>query len=212
MASFAEDQGILFSGDAFGGFSIPPTLFDDSEDVVNSFMQFSRKYFITIIGHYRQHVLKGVEKLGKLGIKPRIIAPAYGLIWRRQPEKIVEAYRQWALGTPVKGKVVIVYFSAYDAVERVIGIIVDELTNRGLQVKTYGFTDVGCPILGNVLADIVDAEALVVGFSTYEASVSLVAEASLSAIESKAAYKKFAAVIVLYGVGASSWQEGCRET
>jgi len=52
---------------------------------------------------------------------------------------------------------VIVYFSAYDAVERVIGIIVDGLTNRGTSSKDYDFTDVNCPILGNVLADIVDA-------------------------------------------------------
>lgn len=86
IMSYLEDRGILFSGDAFGGFSIPEELFDDREETVSKYLPSVRKYISNIIGGYRNHILKNVQKLEDRGIKIRLIAPAHGLIWRRDPK------------------------------------------------------------------------------------------------------------------------------
>ena len=79
IMTFLEEENILFSCDAFGGYSVPSSVFDENDEVIAKYIPYVRKYFATVIGHYRNFVIKNVEKISNLNI--RIIAPAHGLVW-----------------------------------------------------------------------------------------------------------------------------------
>lgn len=80
IMSYLVEDGILFSGNAFGGYSIPETIFDESEDIISNYLPHVRKRVAKIIGAYRAHIVRNIEKISKLDITLSLIAPAHGLI------------------------------------------------------------------------------------------------------------------------------------
>jgi len=201
MMTLLEEEGILFTGDAFGGYSIPSSLFDDDESLVEWYMRYARKYLATVIGHYRQHVVKAVEKLSSMDVKPRILAPAHGLIWRRSPETIVSKYVSWAKAEPQPGKITVVYGSAYGSTETMVKLAVKILGKAGCSVVTYKYTDLEEGSLSDLLGDALDSAALVIGASTYEAGILPSIRRMVEELAWKTAAPKPLLVLSSYGWG-----------
>lgn len=166
IVTYIEEEGVLLSCDIFGSYSLPP-LFDDQADR-NQLSKAIRKYAITVIGHYIDHVGKGIEKLRNLGLTPRVIAPGHGPLYRSKPEWVVEEYLKVASGRPEPGKAVIVYASMYGAVEEAANAVKRALEEKEFKVVTLGFTDKARPPVSEVLAEVSDAELLVLGAPAYE--------------------------------------------
>jgi len=103
--------------DAFGGYGVPAGVFDDECVEPDRMMREMRKYVVTVIGHYSGWILRGLEKLARMNIEPRVIAPAHGIVWRSNVGRVVETYRSLAEGRPEPGKVFILYASMYGTVE-----------------------------------------------------------------------------------------------
>ncbi|MDK2949963.1 MAG: hypothetical protein PWQ26_630, partial [Thermotoga sp.] len=61
-------DGILFGCDVGGGYSLPSTLDDSSEEMVKEYLPYVTKYIVTVIGHYKNYILEGAEKLSTLDI------------------------------------------------------------------------------------------------------------------------------------------------
>jgi len=170
IMTYFRDWGILFSGDAFGGFSIPPTIFDEAEAVSN-YLPFVREYISTIIGNYRKHIRKNVEKLLAQNLEIKVIAPAHGLLWKNDPKMIIDYYLRIADGIPEKGKVLVIYASMYGSCREAADMVIRELEKREKHPKVYGFTDVKQPPISELIGDAVDAESLVIITPTYESDV-----------------------------------------
>ena len=168
IMTYLRGHGILFSGDAFGGFSIPPAIFDDDDEVVSSYLPFVREYISTIIGSYRQHIPRNIKKLMDQRLEIRMIAPAHGLIWRKNPERIIDYYLKIADGIPEEGKVLVIYASMYGSCEEAGNIVAEELEKRGKRVITYGFTDMKWTSINKIIGDAVDSESLIIIAPTYE--------------------------------------------
>ncbi len=168
MMSWIEGSGVLLSCDAFGGYGIPLSLFDDQCVDLDKMVRAVRKYVVTVIGHYREWIGRNVAKLEKLGIKPKVIAPAHGLIWRRDVNKVIEIYEEVAESRPRKGKVLIVYASMYGTTEKIARGIECSLTENGMEVVAYGFNDVSRDPISEILTDASDAEVVVFATPTYE--------------------------------------------
>lgn len=200
IMSFIVDEGVLLSGDAFGGYSIPSTIFDEEEAVVE-FINFAREYFATIIGKYRANVLKSIEKLKSLGITPRVIAPLHGLVWRRSPETILNYYERWARALPEKGKILVVYSSMYGFTEEAATIAVEELSRNGYRPVIFRFTDKHYDPVGDVIGEAIDAEGLVVAASTYEADLFPYMRYVVSLIIEKVEAEKPVLILSSYGWG-----------
>ena len=192
-----EEKNILLTGDAFGGFSIPTGVFNDSP---GNYLPFVRKYIIDVVGHYKEHITKNAEKLGSLGIKPAIIAPAHGLIWR-DPEAIVNFYLRTAAGEPKKGKVTVFYDSMYGFVEGAVGIAVRKLKERGCDVKEFSFTDKSYSRVGDLLGEISDSEAIIIGASTYEAGLFPYSRFVIELMAKKANFRKPVLLLTSCGWG-----------
>jgi len=167
MMSFMPDDGVLLSGDAFGAFSMPSTIFDDDENT-SGYYKHVRKYLVDVIGNYSKHILNALGKLSEQRISPKIVAPAHGLVFKNRPELILDYYSKLASGIAEKGKVTVVYDSMYGSVERGISAAIDELKKRGANPAVYRFVDVESADIGEAVPEIIDSQAMIIGASTYE--------------------------------------------
>jgi flavorubredoxin len=110
MATYEATEKVLFSCDAFGGFrTLDGAIFADEADF-HLYEDEVLRYFSNIVGMQSQAVLRAIEKLGNLPIS--VIAPAHGLIWRKDAQRIVELYAKWARMEGEPG-VVVVFGSMY---------------------------------------------------------------------------------------------------
>ncbi len=203
IMSYHRGLRVLFSGDAFGSYSIPGGITDEDLDPADV-LGFSRKYVATVVGKYRQHVVKVLEKLSSRGVEPQVIAPLHGLVWKKRPRLILDKYLAWAQAEPVKGKVLIAYGSMYGAVEEAINIVSRRLEELGASITVYRFTDRERAPIGALLGDALDAEALVLGAATYESGVFPLIRYVAEELAEKAAASKPVLVVTSYGWGGAA--------
>ncbi len=203
IVTYMPDEGILLTGDIFGGYSIPNGTFDDEADVEN-YLHFSKKYVITVIGHYKDKIAKNLGKLEQLNIAPKMILPAHGILWRKNPQRIVQAYLDWGEGKPQKGKVVVVYTSMYRFVEKAIKIAVAELEAQGYKPVVHKIVDDYHSSLADILSDVADSEAIVFGTETYESDAFPYAEFILNEMIKKVEYEKPLLLIAIFGWAAAA--------
>ena len=159
MATYLPEEQILFPNDAFGQHLATSLLFDDQEDL-EVIMQEARKYYATIVMPLGVVVQRALEKLR--GVPIKIIAPSHGAIWRSHLDRIVEAYASWADGR-VKRKAVIAYDSMWGSTTKMAQGIAEGLSSRGIEVKLYNLS---CSDESDVISDLLEARALVVGSAT----------------------------------------------
>ena len=202
MVTWLEDEGVLFTCDVFGGFGVPEGVFDDQCAREADILRSMKKYLVTVIGKYRRFILRALEKLEGSGIRPRIIAPGHGLLWRESPERVIRYYRSLASAEPVRGKILIVYGSMYGTLEQLARSLACELRLAGLRPVVYGYTDTGRPNLSDVLADAIDAEKIVIAAPTYEAGVFPLLRFLVEEICEKAAAPKDVYILSTFGWGS----------
>ncbi len=200
IMTYLEERSVLLSCDAFGGYSIPPAVFDDDDSVIATYIPYVRKYFANVVGHYRDFVIKAIEKIRSLGITPKIVAPAHGLIWRRSLD-IVSYYEKLAKGTPEKGKIAVIYTSMYGYVEKAVGIAIDSLRTKGFKAVAFRFTDKHRDSIADLIGEIEDAEAVIIGTATYEAEVYPLMKYVADLIIKKVHKRKPILIITTYGWG-----------
>jgi len=212
--TYYVEGGVLFSGDAFGGYSIPPTLTDVSDEVVSNYLPYARKYFANIVATYKQHVPKAVSKLKSLGIEPKVVAPLHGLIWVRDPSIIINSYVDWSLGKGAEGvtKVVIIYGSMYGGVEGVIEGITDYLRGTNALVKVFKYVSTQQDPLSDILGEAIDADLLVIGAATYDAGTFPPVANVVKVLTRKfRGIKKPVVLVTSYGWGSVADKELSRE-
>ncbi|RLE42438.1 FprA family A-type flavoprotein [Candidatus Woesearchaeota archaeon] len=169
IMSYIIEDNVLLTCDAFGGYSIPPTIFD-KPSIVEEYLPHVRKYIVTVIGNYLKHIPKAVEKLQSLEIKPKIIAPSHGLIFKNNPETIIKFYLETASGKP-EDKTVIIYSTMYGEIGEAINQIIKELENKQKKYAVFRYDDKNQPSIAEALSETINAKTIIIGVATYEADV-----------------------------------------
>lgn len=205
IMTYINEKEILLSCDAFGAYSIPKTIYYD-ENLGEKYIHEARKYFVTIIGHYRNYVVKNLDKIENIKMKLRWIAPSHGVIWKK-PEKILNYYRRWSLGEREEGKIVIVYSSMYGFTDKVVSILYDELSKKGVKPLIFKYTDKNRPYISDILSEIIDADAIVIGAATYESGVFPHMLFLLEEIIQKSDSEKPVLILSAYGWGKVAGRE-----
>ncbi|MBW2323956.1 MAG: FprA family A-type flavoprotein, partial [Deltaproteobacteria bacterium] len=95
----------LFSSDAFGQHYAGLERFDDQ--VGDAIMPHARTYYANILLPYSALVTKLVEKVTEMNLALDIICPDHGIIWRKDPARIINAYVEWAAQKPKKKAIVL---------------------------------------------------------------------------------------------------------
>jgi flavorubredoxin len=168
MMSFEVSSGTLFSGDAFGSFgSAGDSPFDEglTGEKLAFFEEETLRYFANVIAYFSAFVQKALAKLERFDV--RIVAPAHGLVWRRDPGRIIELYRRLAgySGGPAEPEIALVWGSMYGNTEKAVARALEGARAEGVPVRVH---QVPRDHVSYVLASAWRASGLILGMPTYE--------------------------------------------
>ncbi len=166
MMTYEKEDGVLFSGDGFGSFkALDGGIFDDEVDV-QEYSDETVRYFSNIIGAYSATVRAALAKLK--GHEIEVVAPAHGLVWRSEPEKIIEQYSRLS-NLESDPAVTLVYGSMYGFTERVMEAVASGARSvPGIDLKVI---DAARTHPSFTLAESWKREGLIIGSPTYEARI-----------------------------------------
>ncbi|MFZ2912700.1 MAG: FprA family A-type flavoprotein, partial [Rectinemataceae bacterium] len=168
MMTWAADGGVLFSCDAFGSFgALGDRVFDDEYSAEEHvfFESESLRYYSNIVSSFGLFVKRAIEKVSPLDLK--VVAPSHGLIWRKDPQIIIDRYAGYAdyLEGPREKEVSIVWGSMYGNTEKGLKAVIDGIEAEGIP---YSIHRVPNEDVSWVLADAYKSEGIVIAMPTYE--------------------------------------------
>ncbi len=185
IMTYIPERKILLTCDAFGSFGTTASLWH------------SKKYFASVVGKYKDFVVRAYEKLKDLDVE--YVLPAHGTRWGKW---IIEEWVRWAKGVD-ENKAVVIFGSMYGFSHEIAQIVIDELEEAGVKVEAFGFTDKGHARKAEILAEAVDARYVVVIAPTYEGGAFWPVEEALRILAEKLKYSRKAVVINTCGWGCN---------
>jgi len=168
MATWDGESGTLFPCDAFGSFgALGDRVFDDefNQEEHAFFESEALRYYSNIVSSFSAFVERAVQKLKPLNI--RCVAPSHGIVWRKNPQAIIERYLKYASYAkgPAEREIAIIWGSMYG------------YTRWGLDAVIRGIEEEGTPYtlhrvpnenISYVLTAAYKSTGLVLAMPTYE--------------------------------------------
>ena len=161
MFSYLVEEELLFSQDAFGMHLASTERFDNEID--DEILEYeAAKYYANILLPLSSFVIRLLEKVSKLGISIKIIAPDHGPMWRKDVNKITDLYSKWAAQERVR-KAVITYDTMWQSTALMARAICEGLASGGVSASVM---PLGSCHRSDIATEILDAGALLVGSPT----------------------------------------------
>jgi flavorubredoxin len=160
MFTYLKEDRILLPNDAFGQHFATTQRFAD--EVGEEVMKHAAKYFANILWPFTSLILKKVDEIAKLGIPIDIIGPSHGLIWRKDPGRIVEAYVDWSQGK-TKNKILIIYDTMWGSTEGLAKAILQGLTAEGVEARLL---QLRANHRSDIVGEMLDAKGILLGSPT----------------------------------------------
>jgi len=168
MVTYDASSGTLFACDAFGSFGkLGDRVFDDQfgAEELDFFEKETLRYYANIVASFGVFVKRAIQKLSGLDI--RVVAPSHGIVWRKDPKRIIDLYLKYAGysdGAREK-EICVVWGSMYGNTRRGL----DEVL-RGIEAEGVPYTLHRVPNedVSFILADAYKSEGIVIAMPTYE--------------------------------------------
>lgn len=162
MMTLHKPSGALFTGDAFGSFGTLDGAICDDELDPSRYEDEARRYFSNIVGSYSKMVQRALKKVQPLDVK--MICPTHGLIWRKNPQMVLDWYDRWSKQEGEKG-VVVVFGSMYGHTESMADDLARYLVEAGLGfVRVH---DASKSHISYILSDIWKYQGVMLGSCAY---------------------------------------------
>lgn len=161
MFTYLKEDQILFSSDAFGEHLATSERFDDevNQDIL---MYEATKYYANILTLYSPLVKKLIKQVQDMHLPIKMIAPDHGVVWRKNPGKILEAYSRWCVNEG-NGKALVIYDSMWHSTEMMAKSIAAGLLDKGI---SYKLLNLQVNHRSNVMCDVLEASAIILGCPT----------------------------------------------
>ncbi len=158
MFTLLEQDGILFTCDAFGAHFCGDALFNDEVPDYSKDMHF---YFDCLIRPFKDKVLSAIQKIE--GERIEMICPSHGPVIRTDPARYIGFYKEWA--RPVSGpkKVAIFYLSPHGNTEKMAHAVARGASQEGLEVACYHLIQLSASEIRDHMEE---ADALIFGTPT----------------------------------------------
>jgi anaerobic nitric oxide reductase flavorubredoxin len=169
MMTYEVTERILFACDAFGSYgALRGAIFDDQCTDPAFYEREALRYYVNIVAVFSKPVLNAIAKLADVPVS--VIAPSHGLIWRKNPERIVELYSQWAKYAtgPTEAGITLLYGSMYGNTEKMMNAVAQGISREGLPLSIF---DVTHTHVSYILPSLWTQQGVVVGAPTYEGSL-----------------------------------------
>jgi flavorubredoxin len=160
MFSYMKEEKILFSSDAFGQHYAGLERFDDQ--IGAAIMPHARKYFANILLPFSPLILKLVDSITEMGLELDMLCPDHGIIWRKDPGRIINSYVEWSQQKP-KRKALVIYDTMWHSTEKMATTLVEALGEEGVDAKSIHLRSWH---RSDVLTEVLDAGAIIIGSPT----------------------------------------------
>lgn len=160
MFTYLNDEGILFSSDGFGQHFAGHERFDD--EVGDKIMYQAKKYYANILLLYAPLISKLIDKVVEIGLEINMICPDHGILWRKDPAKIINAYVEWSRQKPAE-KALVLYDTMWHSTEKMARTIAAGIAESGVEVKPIHLRKWH---RSDIMTEVLDAKAVVVGSPT----------------------------------------------
>jgi len=91
-------------------------------------------YYANILMPFGQLIRNKIAEIQKLGLEIEIIAPDHGIIWRANPQKVIQAYLDMA-GGKANLSVPIIYDTMWQSTEKMALPIMQGIKDEGVECK-----------------------------------------------------------------------------
>jgi len=163
MFTYVVEEQLLLPNDAFGQHYATSERFDDETNQCE-LMDEAAKYYGNILWPLSSIIQRKIEDIQKMNLPIKMIAPSHGIIWRKDPMKIINAYLSWSKNE-TKPKVVIMYETMWGSTEKMARKIVEGITDSGVSVKLF---DVPSSDRSEMVKEMLDAKGFIFGSSTHD--------------------------------------------
>lgn len=166
MFTHIKEDALLLPNDAFGQHYASSQRFTDEveEGIV---MDEAAKYYANILMPFASLVIKKLEEIQKSNIQIKTIAPSHGLIWRTNPEKIINAYLRWAKGE-AKKQVLVIYETIWESTEKMAKAIIQGIQDDDVEARLY---KISVTDHSDIIKEVLEAKAIIAGSPTVNNSV-----------------------------------------
>jgi anaerobic nitric oxide reductase flavorubredoxin len=205
IATYERSSATLFPCDAFGSFgAVGDAAYDDmlEETQLSFYESEAERYFANILATFSNSVGKAIEKLEKLDL--RVLAPGHGLVWRKDPRRIIDLYRrlvEYSRG-PAEAEVTVVWGSMYGNTGEAVRTVVAGLESGGVPVHVFRVPQ---DHISFVLAAAWRSSGIVIAAPTYEYRMFPPVAAALDELGRKRVLRKKA-----FRFGSFGWSGGAQ--
>jgi len=137
MVTYVKEAKLLISQDAFGQHIATASRFDD--EFIACASQFELEdavvdYYANILMPFGQLIKNKIGEIVKLGLEIDMIAPDHGVIWRKDPGKIIQTYLDLASGK-CNLSIAIIYDTMWHSTEYMTTPIMQGIKDEGIDCK-----------------------------------------------------------------------------
>lgn len=161
MFTYIVEDKILMPNDAFGQHLATSERFDDEVDD-HVLMEEAATYYANILMALAPLITRKIQEIVAMKIPIDIIAPSHGIIFRKDPMKIINAYLNWSSGAS-KNKVVIVFDTMWGSTDKMAVAIAEGVTSQGVDAKILKLR---LSPNSEAVTEILEAKAVLVGSPT----------------------------------------------
>jgi len=197
MMTYEPEGGVLFSCDGFGGYgAFEGAIFDDEYASVDYYEREALRYYTNIVAKFSRMVLRAIEQLAAVPI--RIVAPSHGLVWRKNPGRIIELYKLWASYAlaPARPEVTLLYATMYGNTETMMNAVAHGVAGSGVPLQIFNVADTHASY---ILPSLWTRRGVIVGAPTYEGHLFPTMANVLGVADQKGITAKQAAYFGSYG-------------
>jgi flavorubredoxin len=137
MVTYVKEAKLLFSQDAFGQHIATASRFDD--EFLECHSQFELEdaiadYYANILMPFGQLIKTKIADIVKAGLEIDMIAPDHGIIWRKDPGRIIQKYLDLA-NNKAELRVAVIYDTMWHSTEHMTTPIVQGIKDEGLDCR-----------------------------------------------------------------------------
>ncbi len=137
MVTYVKEAKLLISQDAFGQHIATASRFDDEFVDYASMEELDdaiKDYYANILMPFGQLIQAKIGEIVKAGLEIDMIAPDHGIIWRKDPGKILQMYLDMAKGK-TNLRVAVIYDTMWHSTERMTVSLVQGIKDEGVDCK-----------------------------------------------------------------------------
>ncbi len=206
IVTFDTLSGTLFSCDIFASYgSVDDKGYDDQidEETTAFYEKEALRYYANIIGPFSSFALKAFGKISELPVE--IVAPGHGIVWRKDPQRIIDDYVKYAKyqTAPASEEITLLWASMYGMTGRAVKAVENTLKDAGI---VYHIHNVAEESWGMILGSVWNSSGIILAMPTYEGGMFPPMAALLEEIGKKKAMNRHA-----FQIGSYGWAGGAEK-